>query len=102
MHIRCSSLSMYEKEIEKVPGTRFRPVTQSAGAWSPEVSVTRVSWNDGNGIAGASFLASATASGLCRIEWLAGRWAKTRVPYDGIEGIRAEVEADEEMDDESD
>jgi transcription factor C subunit 6 len=61
-----------------------------------------VVWNNGNGLANASLLASATASGLCRVDWLEGRWAKSRIPYNGIEGIRAEVEADEDMDEESD
>lgn len=60
-----------------------------------------MTWNSGNGLVNASLLASATASGLCRIDWLAGRWAKSRAPYDGVEGIRAEIEADEEMDEES-
>lgn len=47
-------------------------------------------------------LASATASGLCRIDWLAGRWSRDRVPYTGIEGIRGEVDADDDMDEDSD
>ncbi|KAI0086148.1 hypothetical protein BDY19DRAFT_996057 [Irpex rosettiformis] len=92
----------FPKEVEKGGGTRFRAATKGVAAWSPEVGVTRVCWNNGNGLANASLLASATASGLCRVDWLTGRWAKSRVPYDGIEGIRAEVEADEEMDEESD
>ncbi|KAF9819803.1 hypothetical protein IEO21_01894 [Rhodonia placenta] len=61
------------------------------GVWPREVAVQRVVWNDGNGLAGAPFLASATGSGLCRVDWLLGRWHRDRVPYYGVEGIRGEV-----------
>ncbi|KAH8117283.1 WD40-repeat-containing domain protein [Phellopilus nigrolimitatus] len=67
------------------------PTIPNTGAWSPEVSVTRVAWNNGGGLARAPLLASATASGLCRIDWLAGQFLKAKVPYGGIEYIRGEV-----------
>ena len=51
----------------------------------------RVAWNEGSGLAGASWLASATASGLCRVDWLEGRWLRGREPYGGVEVIRKEV-----------
>ena len=58
------------------------------GAWPPEVSVTCVRWNHGSGLARAPLLASATASGLCRIDWLLGRFSGGEVPYDGVDNIR--------------
>ena len=61
------------------------------GAWPPEVSVQRVVWNDGNGLGRAPLLASATGSGLCRVDWLLGRWGKVPPPYNGVEGIRGET-----------
>ncbi|KAF9014294.1 hypothetical protein BDQ17DRAFT_1386722 [Cyathus striatus] len=62
------------------------------GAWQPEVGVHRVVWNTTSGLAGAGMLASATASGLCRVDVLWGRWMKGKIPYGGIEGIRREVD----------
>lgn len=56
----------------------------------------------GNGLESAPLLASATGSGLCRVDWLLGRWMKDRIPYYGVEGIRQEVDGSDEMDDESD
>lgn len=72
------------------------------GAWSPEVGVQRVVWNTGNGMAGSPLLASATGSGLCRVDWLMGRWMRDRIPYDGVEKMRHEVEAGDDMDEDSD
>ncbi|TCD70271.1 hypothetical protein EIP91_004172 [Steccherinum ochraceum] len=72
------------------------------GAWSPEVGVQRVVWNDGNGLAAAPLLASATGSGLCRVDWLMGRWYKDRIPYSNVETIRQEVEGEVGMDEDSD
>jgi transcription factor C subunit 6 len=68
--------------------------SSSTGAWSPEVSVHRVAWNDGGGLAGTPWLASATASGLCRVDWLEGRWMRGRIPYGGVTIIRKEVEGE--------
>ncbi|EIN07154.1 hypothetical protein PUNSTDRAFT_104680 [Punctularia strigosozonata HHB-11173 SS5] len=73
------------------------------GAWPAEVAVQRVAWNSCNGFCGAPLLASATGSGLCRIDWLMGKWTNTRIPYGGVEGIRMEVEVEgAEEDDEND
>ena len=73
------------------------------GAWPPEVGIHRVVWNDGNGLAGTPLLASASASGLCRIDWLVGKWGREPIPYNGADGIRAETgaQSDEAEDDES-
>ena len=62
--------------------------------WLPNVSVTRVVWNEGGGLSQSPFLASATASGLCRVDWLLGRFLQDTVPYNGIENIRREAEVD--------
>jgi len=45
-------------------------------------------------MARAPLLASATASGLCRVDWLLGRFAQNRFPYTNIEVLRGEVEGD--------
>ncbi|KAK7463100.1 hypothetical protein VKT23_007685 [Stygiomarasmius scandens] len=64
----------------------------STGAWPREVGVQRVIWNSGNGLEASGMLASATASGLCRIDVLWGRWMKDKQPYGGIAGVRMEGE----------
>lgn len=71
--------------------------SKGIGAWPPEVGIHRATWNSGNGLANACWLASATASGLCRVDWLTGRWIQGRMPYYSVEGIRNEVEADDEI-----
>ncbi|TRM55617.1 WD40-repeat-containing domain protein [Schizophyllum amplum] len=60
------------------------------GAWPPEVGVHKVAWNSGNGLGRAGMLASATASGLCRVDLLWGRWMKDKIPYSNVEQIRME------------
>lgn len=57
----------------------------------------KVTWNNGNGLSGCGLLASATASGLCRVDNLWGRWMKDKVPYGGIQHIRRE-ELEDDMD----
>ena len=60
------------------------------GVWPPVISIHLVAWNCGNGLANASLLGSATASGMCRVDWLEGRWMKGKIPYHGVENIRRE------------
>ncbi|KAF8495375.1 hypothetical protein JB92DRAFT_2993071 [Gautieria morchelliformis] len=72
----------------------------ATGAWPPEVSVTRVTWQSGSGLARAPLLASATASGLCRVDWLLGRFNQNRFPYYTIESLRGEVEGAVDEDEE--
>ncbi|KAJ3559407.1 hypothetical protein NM688_g374 [Phlebia brevispora] len=91
------------KEIDRTTGANaVKQEGKSSGAWPPEIGVQRVVWNNGNGLANASRLASATGCGLCRVDWLTGKWLKERMPYYGIEGIRNEVDADDYMEDDSD
>ncbi|KAJ3511591.1 hypothetical protein NLJ89_g4010 [Agrocybe chaxingu] len=73
-------------------------VPSSTGAWPQAVGVHRVVWNDGNGLAASGWLAAGTASGLCRIDLLCGRWIQDKIPYRGIEGIRFEDEDAMEVD----
>lgn len=84
----------------KNPDFHVKPV--GTGAWSPEVGVHRVVWNTGNGLSNAHLLASATGSGLCRIDWLTGRWLKDKIPYYDIERMRGEVEGGMDIDEEED
>lgn len=60
------------------------------GVWPAAVGIHRVVWNCGNGLSNASLLGSATASGICRVDWLEGRWMKGKIPYRSIENIRKE------------
>ncbi|KAF7291665.1 Pre-mRNA splicing factor [Mycena chlorophos] len=64
-----------------------------SSSWPREVGVQRVVWNCGAGLGGAGLLASSTGSGLCRVDWVWGRWAADRVPYGGVECIRGEAAA---------
>ena len=68
------------------------PGSTSIGSWPRQVGIQRVVWNEGNGLASAGMLASATASGLCRIDFLEGRWMKGKIPRNSIENIRGEDE----------
>lgn len=71
------------------------PMVSSTGAWSSEIGVTKVAWNSGGGIARSPWLLSATASGLCRLDWLLGRFAQDRFPYSDIQRLRGEIEVGE-------
>ena len=76
------------------------------GAWHPSVGVQRVVWHSGAGLAAGGLLASATGSGLCRVDFLEGRWFRDRVPYERVEAIRLEegamdVDVDEPEDNEN-
>lgn len=84
-------------KAKKGPSTSTLPV--STGAWPQQVGIHRVTWNNGNGLGSSTLLASATASGLCRVDCLFGRWFKEKMPYGGIRSIRMEDEAATEDDD---
>ena len=76
-------------------------VALGTGVWPPSISIHRVAWNCGNGLSSASLLGSATASGICRVDWLEGRWMKGKIPYHGVENIRrADAEGVDEDGDE--
>lgn len=79
------------------PPSNADKAIRPTSAWPLKIGVHRVVWNNGNGPACSGLLASATASGLCRVENLAGRWMKDKVPYGGIEGIRMENGDKEDM-----
>ena len=82
-----------KKARSKNPGTI--PTEANSGVWAPEVSVQRVAWNNGGGLGNCQLLLSGTASGLCRIDWVNGRWFKGRgLGPDGIGILRGEVDGD--------
>jgi len=58
--------------------------------WPYEASVLSTCWNSCNGLENAPWLASGTASGLVRIDWLQGRWFRGAIPYTSISNIRFE------------
>ncbi|KAJ7600867.1 WD40-repeat-containing domain protein [Mycena floridula] len=66
----------------------------STGAWPRQVGVQRVVWNSSNGLGNAGLLASATSSGLCRIDNLRGKWIRGKMPYTSVEAMRDEGKAD--------
>lgn len=95
------SYSLLPQEVSRTAGAGKAP-PKSTGAWHPEVGIHRAVWNNGNGLAGAPWLASATASGLCRVDWLRGKWFGDRIPYDGVDGIRLERQTSGENEEDSD
>ncbi|KAF9473862.1 hypothetical protein BDN70DRAFT_885457 [Pholiota conissans] len=84
---RTTATRVAKGKVKKLTDTA---IPTGTGAWPREVGVHRVVWNNGNGLASAALMAAGTASGLCRIEMLAGRWLKDKIPYGGVEGIRME------------
>lgn len=62
----------------------------NTGAWPQEVGIQVVTWNSSNGLSNAGLLASATGSGLCRVDYLWGRWMRDKRPYTDITTIRME------------
>ncbi|KAF6763682.1 hypothetical protein DFP72DRAFT_480903 [Ephemerocybe angulata] len=74
-------------------GKATQQQTNGTGAWPREVGVHRVSWNNGNGLGSSCLLASSTASGLCRVDVLWGRWIKDKTPYTSVENLRLEGDA---------
>ncbi|KAJ3576235.1 hypothetical protein NP233_g555 [Leucocoprinus birnbaumii] len=83
------------KASKKADSSKAPP--PGTGAWPQEVAVHKVTWNNGNGLSACGLLASATSSGLCRVDNLWGRWLKDKVPYGGIQQIRREG-VDDDMD----
>ncbi|KAF9556184.1 hypothetical protein CPC08DRAFT_694740 [Agrocybe pediades] len=79
---RASKTKKGADEEPKIPA--------STGAWPREVGIHRVVWNNGNGLASSCLLAAGSASGLCRVDVLWGRWVRDKPPYGGVEGIRME------------
>ncbi|TBU50277.1 hypothetical protein BD309DRAFT_945783 [Dichomitus squalens] len=92
------------KETQNRPAAtrQNKTIPVGTGAWPPDVGIHRVVWNDRNGLAGTPLLASATGSGLCRVDWLPGKWGRDPLPYNGVEGMRAETGGEFDEDDESD
>ncbi len=86
-----------KNNADKELSTSIIPAT---GAWPQQVGIHRVVWNNGNGLGCSTLLASATASGLCRVDCLFGRWHRERISYGGIEAIRMEgktIDDDEDV-----
>ncbi|KAG7098482.1 hypothetical protein E1B28_000427 [Marasmius oreades] len=74
----------------------------NTGAWPQEVGVQVATWNSSNGLSNAGLLASATGSGLCRVDYLWGRWMRDKCPYTDISSIRMEgMEMESSTDSES-
>ncbi|EJD53223.1 hypothetical protein AURDEDRAFT_180776 [Auricularia subglabra TFB-10046 SS5] len=72
---------MFTAEIPEGPN-------RATGSWPKEVSVTCVVWDSGGGISSAPFLAAATASGLCRIDWLLGQFYTSKYDVSSVDAIR--------------
>ncbi|KAJ7069958.1 hypothetical protein C8F01DRAFT_1246117 [Mycena amicta] len=81
-------------EKAKNKDKKFTTPTGSS-SWPREVGVQRVVWNCGGGLGGSGLLASSTGSGLCRVDFVWGRWLMDRVPYVSVGSIRMEDGAEE-------
>ncbi|KAJ7644297.1 hypothetical protein FB45DRAFT_1053081, partial [Roridomyces roridus] len=68
----------------------------STASWPKEIGVHRVVWNSATGLGGTPLLASATGSGLCRIDVVWGRFLNDRVPYCSVPSMRLDVEGEGE------
>ncbi|KAF9532755.1 hypothetical protein CPB83DRAFT_806345 [Crepidotus variabilis] len=75
---------------QKATSLKSSVASTSSSAWPQQVGVHCVVWNSGNGLNASGLLASGTASGLCRIDNLEGRWARGYIPYGSIQGVRLE------------
>ena len=60
------------------------PSSSKTANWPPHVGVHRVSWHNGGGIGRAGLLASATASGLGRIDVIRGMFAPGKDPTEWL------------------
>ncbi|KAF8891409.1 hypothetical protein BD779DRAFT_1515063 [Infundibulicybe gibba] len=80
-------------DSKKGKSKEAKPPINAGSIWPNEVGVHRVVWNSVNGPASSALLASGTASGLCRVDELWGRWIHDKVPYGGIGNIRGEGDA---------
>ena len=79
-----------ENQKEKKQTRYDAGLFDGSALWPHEASVLSTRWNSCNGLENASWLASGTASGLVRIDWLQGRWFKDTIPYTSISNIRFE------------
>jgi hypothetical protein len=59
---------------------RSEPTLIKTSTWAPQVGIHRTAWQNGAGIGNAGWLASGGASGLGRIDWIAGRFTGGVVP----------------------
>ncbi len=66
---------------QKVPND---PSVSKTANWSPPVGIHRVSWHNGGGIGRAGLLASGTASGLGRIDFVKGMFAHAANPGNAL------------------
>jgi transcription factor C subunit 6 len=64
-----------------------------SGAWHASVGVQHVAWHSWAGLTAVGLLASATGSGLCRVDFLEGRWFWDRVLYEWVEAMWLEEDA---------
>ena len=79
-----------ENKKEKTQTRYDAGLFDGSSLWPREASVLSTCWNSCNGLENAPWLASGTASGLVRIDWLQGRWFRNAIPYTGISNIRLE------------
>jgi len=73
-----------QKNSNRAKGTEHslegNPLVAKSGDWPVEVGVHKICWNNNNGLGRANWIASGTASGLCRIDIVRGRFLGGRVP----------------------
>ncbi|KAH7107647.1 hypothetical protein BKA62DRAFT_825110 [Auriculariales sp. MPI-PUGE-AT-0066] len=71
-HVLSEATANASKDAE-IEDDAAKTTSTASGAWPKEVTLTSVAWDSGGGIVNSPLLASSTASGLCRIDWLANQ-----------------------------
>ena len=69
-----------DRGIKKKAGGTANPALMKSVGWPPQCAIHKVAWNSANGLESAGWLASGTASGLVRVEWVAGRFQGDTAP----------------------
>jgi len=65
-------MDLTQKLINVRTATRLRDAKSASAGWPPEISITSLQWNSAGGIGRAGQLASGSASGLCRLDFMKG------------------------------
>ncbi len=77
-------------EVEATKERFENGIPEPSALWHPSLGVNAVAWNSGCGLACAPWLATGTACGLVRVDYVHGGWLRNAMPYGSVEAIRRE------------